>query len=125
MTVSSRTPEGMPSNCPLCGATTNIEYSEPAGDAQCPNCGHLLWASAQLVQTFTKRFEEVFGTSPGAITANTRFTDLGADSLDAVEFVMEMEEEFDINIPDDAAEHIQTIGDAVRYIENYRRGKSG
>ncbi|MCP4099439.1 MAG: acyl carrier protein [Planctomycetaceae bacterium] len=74
---------------------------------------------------FTKRFEEVFGTSPGAITANTRFTDLGADSLDAVEFVMEMEEEFDINIPDDAGEHIQTIGDAVRYIENYRRGKSG
>lgn len=125
MTVSSRTPEGMPSNCSLCGATNNIEYSEPASDAPCPNCGHLLWASAQLVQSFTKRFEDVLNTSPGEITANTRFADLGSDSLGAVELVMELEEEFDINIPDDAAEQIQTIGDAVRYIEKYRRGKSG
>lgn len=37
---------------------------------------------------------------------------------------MELEEEFDINIPNDAAEQIQTIGDAVRYIERYRRGKT-
>jgi acyl carrier protein len=43
--------------------------------------------------------------------------DLGADSLDNVELVMAFEEEFDIEIPDDAAEHIQTVGDAVKYIE--------
>ena len=43
--------------------------------------------------------------------------DLGADSLDTVELVMAFEEEFDIEIPDDAAEHIQTVGDAVSYIE--------
>ena len=42
--------------------------------------------------------------------------DLGADSLDTVELVMELEEEFEINIPDDAAEKIQTVGDAVKYI---------
>ena len=44
--------------------------------------------------------------------------DLGADSLDTVELVMELEEEFDINIPDDAAEKIQTVGQAVEYIES-------
>ena len=44
--------------------------------------------------------------------------DLGADSLDIVELVMELEEEFDINIPDDAAEKIQTVGQAVQYIES-------
>ena len=43
--------------------------------------------------------------------------DLGADSLDTVELVMELEEEFDINIPDDAAEKIQTVGQAIKFIE--------
>ncbi len=43
--------------------------------------------------------------------------DLGADSLDIVELVMAMEEEFDIEIPDDEAEKIQTIADAVRYVK--------
>ena len=43
--------------------------------------------------------------------------DLGADSLDNVELVMAFEEEFDIEIPDDAAEHIQTVGDAVKFIQ--------
>ena len=43
--------------------------------------------------------------------------DLGADSLDTVELVMELEEEFDINIPDDAAEKIQTVGQAIEFIE--------
>ena len=43
--------------------------------------------------------------------------DLGADSLDIVELVMELEEEFDINIPDHEAEKIQTVGEAVKYIK--------
>ena len=52
------------------------------------------------------------------VTPETSFVnDLGADSLDTVELVMELEEEFDITIPDDAAEKIQTVGQAVQYIE--------
>ncbi len=43
--------------------------------------------------------------------------DLGADSLDNVELVMAFEEEFDVEIPDDAAETIQTVGDAVKFVE--------
>jgi len=43
--------------------------------------------------------------------------DLGADSLDIVELVMAFEEEFDIEIPDDAAETIQTVGDAIKFIQ--------
>ena len=51
------------------------------------------------------------------VTENASFIDdLGADSLDNVELVMAFEEEFDIEIPDDAAEHIQTVGDAVKFI---------
>jgi acyl carrier protein len=44
-------------------------------------------------------------------------TTLGADSLDTVELIMEFEKEFGISIPDDKAETIQTVGDAVKYIE--------
>ena len=44
--------------------------------------------------------------------------DLGADSLDTVELIMEFEKEFDIQIPDDQAENIATVGQAVSYIEN-------
>jgi acyl carrier protein len=52
------------------------------------------------------------------VTDNASFIeDLGADSLDTVELVMAFEEEFGIEIPDDAAESIVTVGDAVKYIE--------
>jgi anti-anti-sigma factor len=43
MVISSRTPEGTPNRCPVCGTQPKIEPSEPAGDAPCPRCGHLLW----------------------------------------------------------------------------------
>jgi acyl carrier protein len=45
--------------------------------------------------------------------------DLGADSLDIVELVMAMEEEFDVEIPDEDAEKIQTVGDAIKYIAEH------
>jgi acyl carrier protein len=61
---------------------------------------------------------EQLGVEKEKITPETSFVnDLGADSLDTVELVMELEEEFDINIPDDAAEKIQTVGQAIDFIE--------
>jgi acyl carrier protein len=61
------------------------------------------------------------GVSKDQITLETSFiNDLGADSLDTVELVMELEEEFEINIPDDAAEKIQTVGQAVEFIEKHQ-----
>jgi len=61
---------------------------------------------------------EQLGVSPEEISPEASFMDdLGADSLDVVELVMAMEEEFDIEIPDDDAEKIQTIGDAVSYVK--------
>ena len=52
------------------------------------------------------------------VTKSTSFVnDLGADSLDTVELVMEIEDSFDLSIPDEDAEKIQTVGDAITYIE--------
>jgi len=54
-----------------------------------------------------------------AVSNEASFTnDLGADSLDTVELIMEFEKQFNISIPDDKAEGIQTVGDAIAYIEN-------
>ena len=61
---------------------------------------------------------EQLGVDKAKITRETSFvTDLGADSLDTVELVMELEEEFDINIPDEEAENIQKVGQAIDFIE--------
>ncbi len=62
---------------------------------------------------------EQLGVDKDKVSPETSFVnDLGADSLDTVELVMELEEEFNINIPDDAAEKIQTVGQAIEFIEN-------
>jgi len=56
------------------------------------------------------------------VVTDASFTnDLGADSLDTVELIMEFEKEFDISIPDDQAEKIQTVGEAIRYIEENKK----
>ena len=58
------------------------------------------------------------GVDESEVTNEANFTDdLGADSLDTVELIMEFEKEFDIQIPDDRAEKIATVGDAISFIE--------
>ena len=59
------------------------------------------------------------GVDESEVTTEASFTnDLGADSLDTVELIMEFEKEFDISIPDEQAETILTVGHAVEYLEN-------
>ena len=58
------------------------------------------------------------GVDAGEVVVEAHFTnDLGADSLDTVELIMEFEKKFDIQIPDDKAEAIATVGDAIAFIE--------
>jgi len=67
---------------------------------------------------------EQMGVSKDQITRDTSFiSDLNADSLDTVELVMEFEEEFEISIPDDAAEKIQTVGHAMDFIDRELKSK--
>jgi len=64
---------------------------------------------------------EHLGVEADKVTMDASFiNDLGADSLDIVELVMAFEEEFGVEIPDDAAEKITTVGDAVKYIEEHK-----
>ena len=62
------------------------------------------------------------GVDEAEVKPEASFTnDLGADSLDTVELIMEFEKEFDIQIPDDQAENIQTVGQAIKYIEDAKQ----
>jgi acyl carrier protein len=68
---------------------------------------------------------EQMGADKSEITRETSFiNDLNADSLDTVELVMEFEDEFDMSIPDEEAEKIQTVGAAIDYIVNFVQSKS-
>ncbi len=78
---------------------------------------------ASVAERVIEIVAEQLGVNKEQITPETSFVnDLGADSLDTIELVMELEEEFDINIPDEASEKIQTVGQAIEHIERAVQG---
>ncbi len=83
-------------------------------------------ADVQAIQTkVIGIISEQMGADKSEITRETSFiNDLNADSLDTVELVMEFEDEFDMSIPDEEAEKIQTVGAAIDYIINVAQTKS-
>ena len=110
MTISSRTPEGQPSTCPLCQARVVVEPSLLIGDATCPRCGQLLWfiqipgeirffdakgnrtQKARIVDDLASQL----GIDPAEVVNNpSLWNELEKDSLDLVELVMGLEDQFD------------------------------
>lgn len=72
---------------------------------------------AEIAERVKNIIVDKLGVDQKEVTLEASFTnDLGADSLDQVELIMEFEKEFNISIPDEAAEKIQTVGDAVNYL---------
>lgn len=72
---------------------------------------------SNIAERVTKIIVEKLGVEESEVTPSASFTnDLGADSLDTVELIMELEKEFDISIPDEQAEKIQTVGQAIDYL---------
>ena len=74
---------------------------------------------ADIADKVKKIIVDKLGVDESEVTHEASFTnDLGADSLDTVELIMEFEKEFDISIPDEQAENIQTVGQAIEYLES-------
>lgn len=72
---------------------------------------------ANIADRVISIIEDKLGVDNSEVTPGASFTnDLGADSLDTVELIMEFEKEFDISIPDEEAENIQTVGQAIEYL---------
>lgn len=73
---------------------------------------------SEIAQKVTSIIIDKLGVEESEVTPEASFTnDLGADSLDTVELIMEFEKEFNISIPDDQAENISTVGQAIKYLE--------
>lgn len=98
--ISSRTPEGTPNRCPVCGHSFCLEPSKPFGDAPCPACGTLLWfvARGESLRFFdpeasglAELVADRLGLSPDLVRSG-RLDEAGIDSLDLVELMMELEE---------------------------------
>jgi acyl carrier protein len=110
MRISSRTPEGTPNRCPVCGSDVRIDPSLPFGDAPCPKCGCLLWfvgvppethhffeydAAEPIREALLQRLAHDLGVSRHDLETDPEiFKKIGVDSLDFVELLMELEEEF-------------------------------
>jgi len=73
---------------------------------------------SEIAEKVKKIIVDKLGVDESEVSAEASFTeDLGADSLDTVELIMEFEKEFDISIPDEKAENIQTVGQAIEFLE--------
>jgi acyl carrier protein len=133
--ISSRTPDGSDNDCPVCGAHARITPSQPGGDAPCPNCGSLLWFFSNSGETlvFERRSIEPvleiiraevakqLGVDESLITDDVDFIrDMKADSLDKVELVIALEEEFDVDVSDEEAASIRTVADAIALLARRR-----
>ncbi|HMS97348.1 MAG: acyl carrier protein [Saprospiraceae bacterium] len=76
---------------------------------------------SDIAEKVKKIIIDRLGVDESEVTPEASFTnDLGADSLDTVELIMEFEKEFDISIPDEEAEKIQTVGQAISYVESQK-----
>ena len=87
-----------------------------------PNLSTIIAFTLDTMSDINSRVKAIIvdklGVDEGEVVTDASFTnDLGADSLDTVELIMEFEKEFDIQIPDDQAENISTVGQAIQYIE--------
>jgi acyl carrier protein len=91
-----------------------MEPSFPGGDSTCPSCGHLLWWFRDRFGFWTDRLPESIDLD------SSTMSDLGLDSLDIAELILEMEEEFGVTIPDEAAESFTTVADVIRYVVAHR-----
>ena len=96
------------------------EFSSPAAGFQKSFREVLAVADSELSAKVADLVCKQLDVSPDQVTQETSFiNDLGADSLDIVELIMELENEFGVTIPDEEAEKIQTVGEAISYIEEH------
>ena len=77
---------------------------------------------SEIATKVTSIITDKLGVEESQVVPEASFTnDLGADSLDTVELIMELEKEFDLSIPDEEAEKIVTVGDSIAFIENAKK----
>jgi acyl carrier protein len=116
MPIASRTPEGDPFSCRVCGAVDRVEPSPLVGDAVCPRCG-------SYIARFLSRFDERFPSAPRPVSLDTPLAELAdADSLDLVELALELEEEFGVTPTPEQLAECETVEDLIRSLTRRQDG---
>ena len=88
-------------------------------NARTPKGARIFYGGKTIEEKVKDIIVEQLGVNPEQVTPQAKFIeDLGADSLDTVELVMAFEEEFNVEVPDEEAEKLQTVGDVIKYIED-------
>lgn len=127
MSVSTRTPEGLFGRCPICGTEFTAHCADPLLDAPCPSCGTLLWPLCRGPQGgesavyFLLADELTAETRRQLSDALARLDEGSMDSLDKVEAVMELEELFEVAVPDEVAAEWRSADDAIAWIQRHHR----
>ncbi|MEM6328693.1 MAG: phosphopantetheine-binding protein [Planctomycetota bacterium] len=116
MAAASRTPEGLPSRCHVCGARVDLDYSRTGGDAPCPRCGALLVRAAQLAVRLEAAVRAQLGLADEVELDALPLRGFGGDSLDVVEAMMELEEGLDDWSFEIDREQLMTFGDLIRAV---------
>src|SRR5213596_1367167 len=107
-----------PGCLPLCGTGRNPARVTPTEQ--------IFMAEKSIEEKVKDIIVEQLGVNPEQVTPQASFIeDLGADSLDIVELVMAFEEEFGVEVPDEDAEKLQTVGDVINYIKERAKQQSG
>jgi len=121
--ISSRTPEGQPGRCPLCGADVSVLPAEPLGDAPCPACGTLLWPLPAGDAVFLLGANELTAVQRAKLReVAARFAAGEMDSMDRLEMLLELADILNVSIPDEAAERFETLDDVVSWYLRERDG---
>lgn len=102
-----------------------IVFNERPGEFEgistsCTNRKPNIQRNASVTSKVKSIIVDKLGVEPYEVNDYSSWSDLGADSLDAVELIMEFEKEFVMTIPDEVVEHMRTVGDAIDYIERHK-----
>lgn len=135
--AAPKVPEGVSNQCPLCRKSIDGQPATPSGDLACPHCGGALWfvrtgaglryhdakVAAPVRDCILDAVSRKFELARDALTGVETFADLGADSLDVAELIMELEEDFNVTIADEEVNHLATLGDLIDYVLQLKKDR--
>lgn len=130
MVTSSRTPEGQPDRCPVCGHQAALLPSEPIADAPCPNCGTLIWPIAASESSYMLATDALSAAERRKLRhLLLRASQPGLSAVEHIELILDFTELLDVSIPDEVAIHVQNLDDLLEYLSStggdHSRGLDG
>lgn len=114
MSISSRTPEGLPGRCGFCGTETSLEFCDPGNDATCFSCGCQILLTSAILDFLSRQPGLPAAAEKGIVGLTAAIESL--DSISFVELVMELEEKFEFDWSAEEVNAVQSTAGLIRLI---------